>query len=152
MRCAFVMLAILLAACPARASGVKVVVPVTTVTVHPGDTLTGELVVDREIILRAPLSRIYAATRDAVVGKVARRTLPAGQPIVLHSVREPYLFKEGERVAIVYGRGGLVIRGAAIALEPGIQGGTVSARNLETGIVVRGVVHGDGHVRVGEAP
>lgn len=149
-RAALALVLSLSAAGSAAANSVKVTVPVTTVTVHSGDVLSDEVVVEREMVLRAALPSGYATHRSAVVGRVARRVIAAGRPIALNAVREPYLFKEGERIAIVFGAGGLQIRSAAIALEPGIAGNIAGVRNIETGIIVRGVVGRDGHVHVGE--
>lgn len=136
----------------AEAKDTRVTLPVTSVSVYPGDTLTADIVSDREMVVRGTLSRSIAASRDQVVGKVARRALPAGQAIPLHALREPYAFKEGQRVPIVFGDGALTIQSIGVALEPGVVGQTVSVRNAETGITLRGAVRGDGKVSVGDTP
>lgn len=137
-------------AIPAVATTSRAVLPVVSIGVYPGDTLTAEMVLDRELVVRAVALRSFAATRDAVVGKVARRALAAGQPIPLQSLRDPHAFKEGQSVTIVYGDGGLMIQGVAVALEPGVVGQQVRMRNAETGITVRGTVRGDGTVTMSD--
>jgi flagella basal body P-ring formation protein FlgA len=80
---------------------------------------------------------------------VAKHILPAGSAIPVNALREPYVFKEGERVELSFTSGDLAIRGFGIALQPGVVGQAVKLRNPETGIVVTGVVQADGSVSVG---
>ena len=73
---------------PAMAANGRVVVP--RATIYPGSAITegmlGEVNLDRETDnFGQPL-----ATREQVVGKVARRTLLPGQPIGLNSLRAPF--------------------------------------------------------------
>jgi flagella basal body P-ring formation protein FlgA len=123
--------------------------PVPRVALQPGDTLADHLVGERRLIAGAAARRAYYTTRDAVVGKVARRALPAGAAIALNAVRDAYLFKEGERVTLELASRGLSIRGAGVALQPGSVGQSVRVRNIDTGVIVSGVVKADGAVEVG---
>jgi flagella basal body P-ring formation protein FlgA len=123
--------------------------PVPVVTLRAGDLLVDELVTERTLFANAQALRTHYTSRTAVVGKVAKHVLPAGSAIPVNAVREPYAFKEGERVEISFTSGDLAIRGLGIALQPGAVGQTVKLRNPETGIVVTGVVQPDGSVSVG---
>lgn len=123
--------------------------PVPVVTLRAGDVLTEELVVDRQLFANAQALRTYLTSRAAVIGKVAKHVLPAGSAIPVNALREPYAFKEGERVEVSFTSGGLAISGFGVALQPGVVGQAVKLRNPETGIVVTGVVQADGSVSVG---
>ncbi|HWV82667.1 MAG TPA: flagellar basal body P-ring formation chaperone FlgA [Hyphomicrobiaceae bacterium] len=132
----------------AHASGLAL--PVPTVTILQGDVLADELVGEERFIVNARQVQGFFTSRDAVVGKVARRVLPAGHAIPINALREPWVFKEGDRVPIVFAFGGLNIEATGIALEPGIAGKLISVRNADTGIIVRGVVAESGRVEVGK--
>jgi len=123
--------------------------PVPTVTIQTGDVLNEDLVVERRLIANDIALRTYYTSRDEVIGKVARRPLAAGAAIPVNALREPYTFKEGERVVVEFISGGLRIRGMALALQPGIVGSMVRARNVDTGIIVNGVVRPDGRIEIG---
>lgn len=151
MRVWVMMLGVLPLAYPgaAAAERVSVSMPVALVAIHPGEVVKAELIAERNMLTSPQLARSYYQTAEEVVGKVAQRVLPAGRAIPLNALREPYAFKEGARVSIVFAMGGLDIRGVGIALKPGVAGMTTEVRNPDTGIVVRGVVHADGSVRLG---
>jgi flagella basal body P-ring formation protein FlgA len=112
--------------------------------------LTDEMVTARRLVASAAALRTHYTSRQSVVGKVAGRPLPAGAAIPLNALREAHAFKDGERVVVVYASGGLSIRATGIALQPGIIGGTARVRNVDTGVVVSGVVRQDGSVAVGD--
>lgn len=132
----------------AHASGMAL--PVPTVTILQGDVLADELVGEERFIVNARQIQGFYTSRDSVVGKVARRVLPAGHAIPINALREPWVFKEGDRVPIVFASGGLSIEATGIALEPGIAGKLISVRNSDTGLIVRGVVAASGRVEVGK--
>lgn len=123
--------------------------PVPTVTILQGDVLADELIGEQRFTVNARQVQGFHTSRDAVVGKVARRVLPAGHAIPINALREPWVFKEGDRVPLVFDSGGLSIEATGIALEPGVAGKLISVRNADTGIIVRGVVQASGRVQVG---
>jgi flagella basal body P-ring formation protein FlgA len=123
--------------------------PVPTVTIQTGDVLSEDLVGERRLIANDIAMRTHYTSRDEVIGKVARRPLAAGAAIPVNALREPYTFKEGERVTVEFVSGGLRIRGMALALQPGIVGSMVRARNVDTGVILNGVVRPDGRIEVG---
>jgi len=123
--------------------------PVPTVSIRAGDVLGADMVTERRLIANRIALRTHYTSRGDVVGKVARRPLAAGAAIPVNALREPYAFKEGERVIVEYRAGGLSIRSMATALQPGVIGGSARARNLDTGVIVNGVVQTDGRIEVG---
>lgn len=124
--------------------------PVPTVTILQGDVLAEELVGEERFVASEKQLRNYFTSRDAVLGKVARRVLPKGHAIPINALREPHLFKEGERVVLVFTTGGLSIETSGVALQPGVVGSLVNVRNVDTGVVIRGQVQASGRVQVGE--
>lgn len=123
--------------------------PVPSVPIMVGETLSAELIIERQLVANTMAIRTHYTNRDAVVGKVARRPLPAGAAIPLNALRDPVAFKEGDRVSIEYASGGLSIRATAIAVQPGVVGQAVRVRNVDTGAILSGVVRPDGSVEVG---
>lgn len=134
---------------PAFAQASGMALPVPTVTILQGDVLAEELVGEQRFTVTARQVQGFHTAREGVVGKVARRVLPAGHAIPINALREPWLFKEGDRVPILFSSGGLSIEATGIALEPGVVGKLISARNADTGLIVRGVVNTGGRVEVG---
>jgi flagella basal body P-ring formation protein FlgA len=123
--------------------------PVPSVTILPGDVLSEELVAEERFVANDKVLRNYFTSREAVVGKVARRVLPKGHAIPINALRDPFLFKEGERVVLVFVTGGLSIEASGVALQPGVLGSLVNVRNTDTGVVIRGLVQSNGSVQVG---
>lgn len=123
--------------------------PVPVVTLRAGDQLADELVTERQLYANAQALRTHFTSRTAVVGKVAKHILPAGSAIPVNALREPYLFKEGDRVELSFTSGDLSIRSFGVALQPGGIGQLVKVRNPETGLVITGVVLTDGSISVG---
>jgi flagella basal body P-ring formation protein FlgA len=148
LRAAAVCMAIAPAAALAASPGATSI-PVPTVTILQGDVVSEELLVEQSVVASEKVLRNYFTLRDAVVGKVARRVLPRGHAIPINALREPFLFKEGERVVLVFTTGGLSIEASGVALQPGVLGSLVSVRNADTGVIIRGLVQSNGSVQVG---
>jgi flagella basal body P-ring formation protein FlgA len=137
---------------PGLASGdsvltVDIVVPATAIP--PGGVISEDMLMMRRIRVRRPITGLYATRLDEAAGMVAKRTLRANRAIPVSMLRQPYLFKEGQRVELLFAHGALSIVASGVALEPGAAGRTVSVRNIDSGRVVRGEVANDGRVLVG---
>ncbi len=122
------------------------VFPALKVAAYTGDTITPEMVVLVPAGHQSVLGSIVT-DKESVIGKMARRTLLPGQPIPRNALREPYTVLQGKTVSLVFQSGSITITGVALALESGSAGEIVSARNPDSGIVVRGVVQADGSLR-----
>ncbi len=151
MRMAFVLANLCLGSAAAAAESATVEFPVPSVTIPVGDTLTADVLVTRRLVANATAVRTHHLSPTALIGKVARRVLPAGSAIPLNAVREAYAFREGERVAIEFANGGLSIRGSGVALQPGVVGQNARVRNVDTGVILSGLVKIDGSIDVGGA-
>jgi flagella basal body P-ring formation protein FlgA len=126
-----------------------VVLPVPRVTVYPGTMITQDMLVARAFRGKDVQQGGFASNADAVVGKVARKTLLPNVPIAVAGVREPFSVVQGQPAVVVFQSGGLVISGRALPLQNGAAGEVVSLRNTDSGATIRGVVQPDGTVRVG---
>jgi flagellar basal body P-ring formation protein FlgA len=111
--------------------------PVPRLTIYPGQ------VVDEATLTRRTFrvtenggAGVYEAI-DGLLGKVARRTLLAGQPIPHGSVQEANVILQGRQYQMVFRGDGLIITGLGIPLKSGGVGEVVPVRNSESGLVVR---------------
>lgn len=98
---------------------------------------------DAARIVGAPLH-----TLDDAVGKVARRTLPAGSLLSGSDLVSPRLIRRGDSVALVARNGGLEVRMAGRALQDAGQDDRVSVENLSSHRIVQGTVAQNGDVVV----
>jgi flagella basal body P-ring formation protein FlgA len=123
--------------------------PVPAVTIYPGDVIEGEQLSNRAFIAHTVARSTVYDTRDAIIGKVARRTLLPGQPIPVNALRDAYLVVQGKTALVIFEAGGLTITLQATALQNGGAGDTVSLRNNDSGTTITGTVAPDGTVRLG---
>jgi flagella basal body P-ring formation protein FlgA len=124
------------------------VLPVPTITIHPGDAIKDDWLVDREFSAASPAGSSFVSSRETIVGKIARRTLLPGAPIPLNAVSTPKIVANGAKVRIVLEEGALTIATYGAALQDGGVGDVISLRNLETGLTVSGTIQADGSVRL----
>lgn len=123
-----------------------IVVP--AVTIYPGDTIADGALVDRHVRISEAQMEAYRTRRADLAGKIARRTLLAGQLVPADAVREPFAVTQGQVVPITYTSGALSIVGLGSPLKSGAIGDVVSVRNVETGIIVTGRIMADGTIAV----
>jgi len=143
---ALFVLSLLLAAQPARAAELEL--PVPRLTIYPGDVIGDDQIMERAFIAHTVARSTIHAAREALVGKVARRTLLPGQPIPINGVRDPYVVTQGKNALVVFEAGGLTITTNAMALQNGGIGDLVTLRNIDSGTIIRGTVASDGTVRL----
>lgn len=135
-----------LAAAPSAAE--TAIYPVPRITVYPGDVILPAMLTDRSVTIPAGGGEVFQNSREAIIGKVARRTLLAGEPIGRNALREMEVIRSGKPVNLVFEHGGLRISSRGIAMQGGAVGDVVSAQNQDSGVVVRGVVQADGSLRL----
>lgn len=123
--------------------------PVPRSVIYPGDILTESMLDDR-VMNPEDIGPAYVRSRDALIGKVARRTLLPGHPIFPGAVDQPRLVTIGAQVKIIYTEGALTIVAFGVAQQAGGAGDLIRVRNLESGLFVTGRVQNDGAIRVGE--
>jgi flagella basal body P-ring formation protein FlgA len=139
-------LSLLPAAQPARAAELEL--PVPRLTIYPGDVIGDDQIMERAFIAHTVARSTIHEAREALLGKVARRTLLPGQPIPINGVRDPYVVVQGKNALVVFEEGGLTITTNAMALQNGGIGDLVTLRNVDSGTVIKGTVASDGTVRL----
>jgi flagella basal body P-ring formation protein FlgA len=120
--------------------------PTASRVIYPGEKIADGMLSDVTDYAEPPYDAVW--DRADLVGKVARRTLLPGKPIVAIAVESPRLVTMGTLVSICYQQDGLSIVTQAQALQNGTVGQVVQARNLDSGMVVIGTVQADGSIRV----
>jgi flagellar basal body P-ring formation protein FlgA len=127
--------------------GANVVVTVNRV-IYPGQTVTADAV--EETQLRRPLREGTIVIRDmeALVGRVAARTILPKRLIPPSSIREAYAVEAGESATVYYRQGALVIAMDVVALQSAGYGEPIRVRNAQSGRTITGMVMPDGTVSV----
>ncbi len=144
--------AILLAmvvAVPREAWAQAVELPVPRVTIYPNGAIESDQLTRRAFVARTVARTTVFADASAVVGKVAMRTLIAGQPIPIGAVRDAYVITQGKTATVIFEEGGLTLSAQAVALSNGGIGDMISLRNPESGVTIKGTVAPDGTIRLG---
>jgi flagellar basal body P-ring formation protein FlgA len=150
MRAAAIALALLvLPFVVSTAHAAELELPVPRATIYPGELIGEENVVERAFIAHTVARATVYEARQAVVGKVARRTLLQGLPIPIAGTRDPYVVAQGNMALVVFETAGLTITTNAMALQNGGVGDVVTLRNVDSGAIIRGAVAADGTVRLG---
>ncbi len=125
----------------------EVTLPSPVATIYPGEIVRENMLYDALFDVRE--SHNAARTRGDVIGRVAKRTLFAGRPIGLLSIDEPQTIANGSLVQVVYEQPGISISASGLALQSARTGDAIRVRNVETGLVVSGIVSAVGIVMVG---
>lgn len=122
--------------------------PVPATTIYPGDMIREELLTERMFAPNMPGAAAFVNEKAAIVGRVARRTLLPSQPIPINAVEDQKAVLRGSVVKVVIEDGGLSIATYGSSLQSGGPGALIQLRNLDTGVIIRGVVQPDGTVRI----
>ncbi|SPL64083.1 Flagellar basal-body P-ring formation protein FlgA [Ochrobactrum soli] len=122
---------------------------VPSATVYPGQVVSNVALVEKKFYISAPAAQQYVLSVDQADGKVARKTLIAGKPILVAALSEPSLVKRGEPVTMVFSTGVMTITAVGIPLESGAAGDFIKVRNSDSGVIVPGTILADGRVQVG---
>jgi flagella basal body P-ring formation protein FlgA len=131
----------------AHADRIAFVVP--SQIIYPGQAISGSGLQQKVFTINSSAASSYVLSVDQLVGKVARKTLLPGKPILVTAVNEPDLIQRGVTVPIIYDTGALVITAKGIPMEPGRSGDFVKVRNVDSGIIVTGTVLANGSIQVG---
>jgi flagella basal body P-ring formation protein FlgA len=122
--------------------------PVPKTVIYPGDIIRDDMLATRHYRPGYGFNSLIVTDRSALYGRMARRTLLPGQPVLKASVREPYALLQAQTVQAIFRTEGLTITGQAVLLTSGSVGETVAARNADTGLTIRGTIQADGSLLV----
>ncbi|MEI2734114.1 MAG: flagellar basal body P-ring formation chaperone FlgA [Rhodoblastus sp.] len=131
----------------ATAGAEEIVLPTPVATIYPGEIIRDGMLYDVAVDIRD--GRNAVRTRGELIGRVAKRTLFIGKPIGVSAIDEPQTISNGSPVQIVYEQPGISISATGLALQSARAGDPIRVRNVETGLVVTGVVSVTGIVMVG---
>ncbi|TFF22132.1 flagellar basal body P-ring formation protein FlgA [Jiella endophytica] len=131
---------------PSRAADLQMPVPVAIV--YPGQSIIDRGLSTGEFIVKDDKVGLFVLDEKMLQGMVAKRTLLPGNAIRLTDIAMPDLVKAGSQVTLVYREAGLVITSLGTALRSGAEGDLVKVRNIDSGIVVSGVIDSDGTIRI----
>ena len=122
--------------------------PVPTITIYPNDIITIGSVTQRRFRVTSTSLVGFATDRSSIIGRQARRRLVAGKPIPLSAFGAAIAVRRGASVSAAYLEDGFSISASLVALQDGVAGDEIEARNGGTGVVVRATVQADGSLRV----
>jgi flagella basal body P-ring formation protein FlgA len=125
------------------------ILPVPSVTIYPGDTISESMLKDRAFPENYRYRTAVIESPRVLAGKMARRTLLPGEPIPMNAVDDPKLVTRGVQTQIMFEEGGLSIMGVGIPLQSGTLGETIQVKNVDSGRIITGRVQPDGRVRIG---
>jgi flagella basal body P-ring formation protein FlgA len=142
-----VLAALVLSSLPAAAANQKAL-PVPATTISAGEVIREDALVERGFAPNMPGIEAFFDSKAFVVGRAARRTLLPGQPIPTNAVEDPRVVTRGVPVRVVVEDQGLMIIAYGVPLQSGGVGSLIRVRNVDTGVVVMGVVQPDGSIRI----
>jgi flagellar basal body P-ring formation protein FlgA len=143
-----VAVALLLLAFARAAAGEERRLPVPAVTIRPGEVIKDEMITERAFASNLLGVALFIEGRPTLVGRMARRTLLPGQPIPTNAVEDPWAVARGAVVKVIVEDSGLWIVTYGSALQSGAAGALIPVRNVDTGVIIRGIVQPDGTVKV----
>lgn len=127
----------------------RIAVPVKRV-VAAANLRAGQILAESDVRLETaedfPHRALPVGSVEEAVGRVTRRSLPAGAPIVPAALAEPNAVERGQTVAVEVHSGAALLKLEAKAENAGHRGDTISLRNVESGKVFRARIEGKGLV------
>jgi len=112
-----------------------------------GETITEEDVRE-SIIETTDINIVLIRNPKELIGKTARRTFAAGDPLAIEALTEPPLVRRGEMVSLRLERGGIALTSSARAEENGRFGDVIRVKNVDFSSVVRARVTGQSEVSI----
>jgi flagella basal body P-ring formation protein FlgA len=122
-------------------------VPVTTHAIRDGDTIRADDLATSQV-LADKIRSDTARDAESLIGKIAKRSLDANQPVQERFVGQPILIKRGDRVTMIIKNGQMVLTAEGRALSDAGLGETVRLVNAASNRNLDGVVTGSGMVDV----
>jgi flagellar basal body P-ring formation protein FlgA len=137
-----------LAAGVATADDRETTILVPRMVIYPGDVISDDSVVERQVTRKIGEQKIFGESRTDVIGKVARRTLLRGEAIVPSALRGLSVIIQGRTYPMIYKSDILMITGTGVPLQSAAAGQVVNVRNPDTGAIVKARARDDGSLVV----
>lgn len=133
----------------AAASDSERMIPVPTVTIHMGDVIDETMLKERGYPAEARFRVGVVESSRQLVGRMARRTLQAGEPVPRSAIEERRVVIRGVPTSILFEEGALSITGIGIPQQNGVSGQMLQVKNLDSGRMITGRAQDDGTIKVG---
>jgi flagella basal body P-ring formation protein FlgA len=143
-RVAVLAIGIGLTATAAEAGDTAKILFVPRTAFYPGDVITDDALVERKFLLPDQTYAPFGASKDDLVGKVARRTLIPLQPIPASALKGKDAVIQGQTYKIIYSSGSLTVTGVGVPLRSAAVGQDVNVRNPDSGNTIKATVQADG--------
>jgi flagellar basal body P-ring formation protein FlgA len=125
-------------------------IPVPLITIQAGQKIENADLVSKNYYVSESAARLFATGQIQVEGRITKRALVSGQPILLSYLRLAGAVVQGAPTKVRLEKSGLVITALLIPLQSGVAGQIVDARNPESGKVVKAIINADGSLQIGE--
>ena len=124
--------------------------PVPVQTIKADSVLTPEMFVLKSFKVNEVAKRNFAVGLEQLLGKQTARSLAAGRPVALKSVQASLAVKKGDAVPAIFASDAIRIEATLVAMEDGVPGDLIKAKNVSSGIVVDARVADNGTLIIGE--
>jgi flagellar basal body P-ring formation protein FlgA len=124
-------------------------IPVPGRTIGAGAHLVPDMFVWKQFQVGEVARRNYATSLDQLVGRESGRSLAAGRPVALKSVQSSKAVRKGDIVSSYFTADTIRIEAVLQALQDGVAGEVIKAKNPASGLVVDARVSEDGTLVVG---
>lgn len=128
-----------------RTPEASIVVPMRTI--HKGEIIRMETLVVQPRPMN-PSAGEYHRTAEDIIGRIAGQTLRAYQPIPIGSTTAAPIVQIGSTVRLRFRSEGVAVDALGVALQTGSIGARIRARNLDTSVIVQGVLTDDGALMI----
>lgn len=91
---------------------------------------------------------LYITDARNAIGKIVKRPMAAGQPVLVPNLAAARLIRRGQKVVILAKIEGLYVKMQGTALQDGSQGMTIKVRNLSSRRIIEGTVIRPGTIMV----
>jgi flagellar basal body P-ring formation protein FlgA len=145
---AFLAVIWLIGSAPTSLAQERQLLPVPLRTIFPGQALVGGDFTLKLFTVSAQSRRSFVFEQGQLSDMEAARTLVAGKPIALGSLRVIEDIKKGQPTKAIYNSGGIEIQGLLMPLTGGSVGQTIEARNASSGGIVKVQILEDGTLAV----
>lgn len=122
--------------------------PVPLKTIYMGETLDPSLFSGKLFTVNAVAMQNYAMDISQLMSMQAARTLPAGKPIALRSIKPANDVSRGKSATARFLADGIAIEASLVPMQDGVAGQQIDAKNPASGVVVKALVNKDGTLTV----
>lgn len=116
--------------------------------IYPGQTIEADMVKIVALKREMPNAARSIQSLDALVGKVAAKTILPNRLILPSAVIEGNIVEAGQNVRVVYETAAISISLVGVALQDGIIGDVIRIRNQDSARIITGRISDDGTIYV----